>query len=234
MSLSLKEVYDKVNAMPDRTVGYVYDAPIHYVVLNNADAAVDMDIINKFQEIYDQIEKSTGPGVVVTMGSGSKVFCQGFSLPYWGKDVLNPVKSISANQAVLSKILTLGLPTMAVMNGHAYAGGLILGLAHDFRIMTSDSKKRLCLSEINLGFAMPRGYGALVGATIPAKAFRELALGAQITPQEAMKEDVVDALYDSPEDCEKQIKAFAKKYAKVGVHRAAIKRNKEFYYADVT
>ena len=39
-------------------------------------------------------------------------------------------------------------------------------------------------------------------------------------------------MYDSPEDCEKQIKAFAKQYARVGMHRYAIKRNKLFSYAD--
>ena len=82
--------------------------------------------------------------------------------------------------------------------------------------MTSDSKKKVCLSEINLGFNMPKGYNALVAATLPEKAFRELALGVQITPQEALKEEVVDSLYDSLEDCEKQIKTFAKKYAHVG------------------
>ena len=46
-----------------------------------------------------------------------------------------------------------------------------MGLAHDFRIMTNDSKKRLCLSEINLGFNMPKGYNALVASTLTEKAF---------------------------------------------------------------
>ena len=94
---------------------------------------------------------------------------------------------------------------MAVFNGHAFAGGLIMGLAHDFRIMTNDSKKKLCLSEINLGFNMPKGYNALVGATVTKKAFRNLALGTQMTPQEALKDEVVDNLFNGPEDCEKQI-----------------------------
>ena len=146
---------------------------------------------------------------------------------------MNPFKLISANQALLSKILSLGLPSMAVMNGHSFAGGLMIELAHDFRIMTSDSTKKLCLSEINLGNNMPKAFNALAGATLTKKMFRKLALGPQITPQEGLKEDVVDALYDNPEDCEKQIKAFAKKFAQVGVHRAGIKRNKQFYFADV-
>ena len=71
---------------------------------------------------------------------------------------------------------------MAVFNGHSFAGGLIMGLVHDFRIMTNDSKKKVCLSEINLGFNMPKGYNAICASTLTKKAFRELALGIQWSP----------------------------------------------------
>ena len=56
MSLTLKEVYAKVNAQPDPKVGYVFDNPIHYVVLNNGDGTLDMDIIDKFDKVYEKIE----------------------------------------------------------------------------------------------------------------------------------------------------------------------------------
>ena len=91
---------------------------------------------------------------------------------------------------------------MAVFNGHSIAGGFIHGLAHDFRIMTSDSKKKVQLSEINLGFAMPKGYNALCSSVLTERAFRELALGVAWSPQEALKEDVVDSLFTGPEECE--------------------------------
>ena len=77
--MSLKEVYEKV-AKQDPTVGYVYDAPIHYIVINNGDGTVNMEMIAKFEQIFAEIEKSTGPGVIVTIGSGSKIFSQGFNL----------------------------------------------------------------------------------------------------------------------------------------------------------
>ena len=43
----------------------------------------------------------------------------------------------------------------------------------------------------------------------------------------------MDNLFTGPEDCEKQIQAFAKKFARVGAMRDGIKRNKQFYYANV-
>ena len=166
------------------------------------------------------------------IGSGTKVFHEGFNLPFWMESQVNPLKSIAKNQDILKQVLTIGLPSLAVFNGHSYAGGLILGLCHDFRIMTSENNRKVCLSEINLGISMPRAYGAICAATLTKKAFRELAFGIPWTAQEAQKENVVDSLYTGLDDCEKQIKDFAKKFAKVGAMRKGIKRNKQFYYND--
>ena len=59
---------------------------------------------------------------------------------------------------MLIKLLTIGLPSLCVIVGHAYAGGLIFSLMHDRRIMKNKSGK-LCLSEIHAGaFAWTPGY----------------------------------------------------------------------------
>ena len=54
-------------------------------------------------------------------------------------------------QAIFTKVLSFNMPTLAVINGHAYGAGIVLSLCHDFRIMKAN-KARICLSEINLGF----------------------------------------------------------------------------------
>ena len=38
-------------------------------------------------------------------------------------------------------ILTLGMPTVAALNGHITAGGAMLGLSFDKRLMVADSKR---------------------------------------------------------------------------------------------
>ena len=50
---------------------------------------------------------------------------------------------------------------MAVLNGSAIAGGLLLGFCHDFRTMKHD-KAYVCLSEINLGMSIPTGMTSVI------------------------------------------------------------------------
>ena len=50
--------------------------------------------------------------------------------------------------------MTFPVPTMTVVSGHAYAGGLILAMAHDYRTMRADYGY-MCLSELNLDFPLP-------------------------------------------------------------------------------
>lgn len=55
---------------------------------------------------------------------------------------------------LLSRLLVFPIPTIAAINGHAFAGGFCLALAHDYRIMKhADGKKAiwLCMNEIDFG-----------------------------------------------------------------------------------
>ena len=59
MSLTLSEVYAKVDAQPDsKLVGYVFDDPIHYVVLNKPGDDIDLDMVKRLREVYDLVDKS--------------------------------------------------------------------------------------------------------------------------------------------------------------------------------
>ena len=92
MALTLQQVFDKVNEQKDPRVGYVFDDPIHYIVLNDNDNTFDLEKIEQLIEAYDKAEKSTGPGVVVTVATSQKYFCTGFNLNWWAQNIkLNPL-----------------------------------------------------------------------------------------------------------------------------------------------
>ena len=71
------------------------------------------------------------------------------------------------------------MPSLCVINGHAYGGGFIMALCHDNRIMRSDRGK-LCLPEINMGGNLVISYSVIAKDTLPKKTFRELVLGIAI------------------------------------------------------
>ncbi|KAG0143395.1 hypothetical protein CROQUDRAFT_661291 [Cronartium quercuum f. sp. fusiforme G11] len=71
-----------------------------------------------------------------------------------------------------SKILSFPMPTIAALNGHAFAGGFSLALSHDFRIMKDNEQKGtalMCMNEIEFGATVPRGLLALLEAKFPNK-----------------------------------------------------------------
>ena len=75
-------------------MGYVYDKPIHYIVLNDGENTFDMKKLEQLIALYDKVEHSKEPGVCVTIGTHEKFFSTGFSLPWWMKDIqLNPMIS---------------------------------------------------------------------------------------------------------------------------------------------
>ena len=129
---SLSQIIEQVGK---EEIGYVRDGPIHYVVLNNKrDFVFNLDRINRFLAILDQIESesaSEGPGVLVTVGTGKKMFSTGFDLPYWLKSYENHTSSIVRFQELMARLLELSIPSMCVFNGSAFAGGYILGVCHD-------------------------------------------------------------------------------------------------------
>ena len=55
--------------------------------------------------------------------------------------------------------MTLPVPTVACINGHAFAGGCLLALAMDYRVMRTDAGF-VCMNEIDMG---------LVASSAPSK-----------------------------------------------------------------
>ena len=98
------------------------------------------------------------------------------------------------------------------MNGDSYAGGLLLALAHDFRIMNRDFGN-LSMSEIKNGFWIPPGASQLVKSRVPQKFYKTIVVtGAAFKPREALAAGMVDELH-ALEKLEERAMDLARKYA---------------------
>jgi enoyl-CoA hydratase/carnithine racemase len=93
--------------------------------------------------------------------------------------------------ALLAKILTAPFVTIAALNGHAYAAGGLLALAHDYRIMRSD-RGYFCLPSIDVGIPFTAGMAALIADKIPQPAAHDLVIsGREIGADEALASGIV-------------------------------------------
>jgi len=143
--------------------------------------------------------------VLVTVGTGAKKFSTGFDLKYWSEGLPNILKSSQLMCKLYAKLIKLPMTTMVVMNGTTMAGGLILSLCHDFRVMIDSPKAKLCLTEINIGVPLSPGYAAVVQGTLDIQASRIMSLGHFAGPKEALALNVVTDLYSNPEEIQKKI-----------------------------
>uniref|UniRef100_A0ACD5WY63 Uncharacterized protein n=1 Tax=Avena sativa TaxID=4498 RepID=A0ACD5WY63_AVESA len=87
------------------------------------------------------------------------------------------------------------MPTVAALTGHASAGGFLLTLGHDYRVMRADHGV-LYMSEVDIGLPLPPYFMAVLRAKISsAQALRDVVLhGRQLRAPEAKEMGVVDVV----------------------------------------
>ena len=61
----MDELFSKVS----KDLELVKDGDINYLVMNAKDNKANLEWMEKFNDILDQVEKSKGPGVLVTIGT---------------------------------------------------------------------------------------------------------------------------------------------------------------------
>ena len=94
---------------------------------------------------------------------------------------------------VTRRIFQWPAPTVAVVDGHAIAGGGVIALACDQRIAEDDPAIRIGLTEIAVGVLFPPRIWNMVRFRIPAHAQTRVLLGAALVPpREARALGLVD------------------------------------------
>ena len=100
----------------------------------------------------------------------------------------------AALRECILRFLHLPKPTVAMLRGHAIAGGLVLVLACDYRL-GQEGEYRIGLNEVAIGASFPRAAFEVVRLRLTHQRAGELLLGATLYPAgEAVRLGVVDEL----------------------------------------
>lgn len=87
------------------------------------------------------------------------------------------------------------MPTVALINGHAFAGGLMLAMYHDYRVF-NPSRGFLCLNELDFGVPLKPAMSSIFRQKLPyPAAYRSLVLEAKrFGGKDALEGGLVDVL----------------------------------------
>lgn len=86
------------------------------------------------------------------------------------------------------------MPTICLLNGHAFAGGLMLAMYHDYRIQ-NPSKGLLCINELEFGVPLQSPMMSIFREKLTPSSFRDLILEAKrFGGPESVKAGLVDGV----------------------------------------
>lgn len=136
-------------------------------------------------------------GALVLSSSAPRFFSAGWDLPELLQLPEEDFRSFYQGFVSMSLgLATLGKPTVAAIGGFAVAGGAILALCCDFRLMSSGGAK-LGLNEVDLGMPMPLPAVLLARQVAGWRGARDLLVAGRLfTPAEAAEAGLVDEVVD--------------------------------------
>jgi enoyl-CoA hydratase/carnithine racemase len=138
----------------------------------------------------------------IVLAGGPKVFSAGLDVPYLlslGDDQDALLHAWRAFFEAARALAACPVPVAAAMAGHAPAGGCVLALCCDYRIL-ADGPYRIGLNETQVGLVAPEGIQALLARAVgPHRAERLLVAGAMPEASDALRLGLVDELTDIDE-----------------------------------
>ena len=133
-------------------------------------------------------------------------------------------------RALYRRLVTFPVATVAAMNGHAFAGGAMLALACDQRVMRS-GRGFFCLPEVDINIPFTPGMSKLVQAKLtPSVAYEAMLTGRRFSAEEAHAAGFVDAVGSEDEVLPMAVE---RAQALAGKTRTTVATIKERMYDDV-
>ncbi|KAJ5189962.1 Crotonase core [Penicillium cf. griseofulvum] len=139
----------------------------------------------------DIIEHRYPKGVVVTTSGIAKFYSNGLDL-----ELVAETEGFLENWLwrLFRRLLTYPMPTVCLLNGHAFAGGFMLAMYHDYRIMNPD-RGFLCVNELEFGVPLQTPMMAIFREKLTPVTFRSVVLEAhRFGGRNALQAGIVDAV----------------------------------------
>ncbi|KAE8453416.1 hypothetical protein EG329_010277 [Mollisiaceae sp. DMI_Dod_QoI] len=181
--------------IPNSSGTVICTSPSDKIYLLTFTSPPDNRLLTPFCQTFllalDIIEFSYPRGVVITTSGIQKFYSNGLDLEHSSSTVGFFPNSL---YALFKRLLTYPMPTVALVNGHAFAGGFMVAMYHDYRIF-NPSRGFLCLNELDLGVPLKPAMSSIFRQKLAPHVYKAMVLEAKrFGAKEALEGGIVDAL----------------------------------------
>ncbi len=211
------------------------DGEVFVLTMNDGENRWNTTFVREFAQALDEVEASTGAAALVTRSASDKFFSNGLDLEWraaTGEHRGGDRAAFGGEfMALAGRMITLPVPTIAAINGHAFGAGLMIALCHDVRFMRSD-RGFACANEVEIGMVIPDQELALFRHKIPMNAFFEtVQLARRWTGPDALGAGLVQGVSELDGLLEMAMRRAAE-LAPLGANRKVFGTMKERIYGE--
>ena len=143
--------------MSEGQVRVSIEGPICRIILDQPSKmnAMSFDMWSALPDAVKQAESASGVRVITVEGAGDKAFCAGADISQFGDKRTGEDATRAYDAAVaagMNALFSASKPTVALIRGICFGGGMMLALCCDMRLARGDSRFRLPAARLGLGY----------------------------------------------------------------------------------
>lgn len=192
---------------------------IAIIYMCNGPNKQDPEFAVQLTTCLDDILEDENITAVILTSTDEKNFSQGIDTDWLAKQMADGnFDSVSTflhdMNAIFKCLLTMPIPVIAAINGHAFGNGAMLACACDFRFMRED-KGFFCFPEVDISIPFLPGMIKLARKAIPEHVFNEMTLtGRRMNAQDLEKAKVLKKACEDNTSLQKTSTEFANAFNK--------------------
>jgi len=161
---------------------------------NGKGSALNLALIQEISEYISEFPSRPAKGIILT-GQGS-IFSVGLDIKELIAQEMDATRVFfDAFFGLIVKMVKAPFPIVSAINGHSPAGGCVLAIASDYRVMADNEKFKIGLNELPVGIMATPSIFHLYSFWIGQRtAYHYLLSGKQVSPLEAKQVGLVDEI----------------------------------------
>jgi enoyl-CoA hydratase/carnithine racemase len=168
------------------------DGDVYVLNLGDDENRFNPDWVGAVSALLDEVAAAPEPRALVTTATG-KIWSNGLDLEWMGANTDEVPAFVPRVHALFGQMLGLPVPTVAAIQGHCFAAGAMLAVAHDFRVMRAD-RGYFCLPEVDIHIPFTPPMASLIQARLSkATAHEAMTTGRRYGGADAAAAGIVDA-----------------------------------------